>query len=56
MYNIYEIIILSFIMFFRIFLIGATLLLIQLVVYQGSGKKINLYKSINKFVDKLLQY
>lgn len=56
MYNIYEIIVLSFIMLFRFFLIGSTMLLIQLIVYQGSGKKINLYKSINKFVDKLLQY
>lgn len=56
MYNIFEIIGLSLIMLFRIVLVVISLLLLQLVTYQLSNKKINIYKSINKFITFLLSF
>ena len=56
MYNIWEVIGLGLIMMFRITLIIISFFLIQLIVYQVSKKRINIYKSINKFITFLLSF
>ena len=56
MYNIWELFGLGLIMLCRIGLIIISMLFVQLVVYKLSNKRINICKSINKFITFLLSF
>lgn len=53
MYSLLEVLVLSLIMLSRIFVIVVGILLIQGLVYQLSFKKVNLFKIVLNFVNKI---
>lgn len=53
MYSLLEVLVLSLIMLSRIFVIVVGILLLQGLVYNLSLKKVNLYKIVLNFIDKI---
>lgn len=53
MYSLLEVLVLSLMMISRIAMIVIGILLIQGLVYNISGKKVNLYKKVVSFIKKI---
>ncbi len=53
MYSLLEVLVLSLIMISRMVMIVVGILLIQGLVYQLSFKKVNLFKIVLNFIDKI---
>lgn len=53
MYSLLEVLVLSLIMLSRITMIVVGILLLQGLVYQLSFKKVNLYRIVVNFIDKI---